>query len=155
MIKPLKLYFKKIFPDLYHALASLKFFAFCWKKLGRFQDAFKKQVYADEQITVLTGPFQGLRYYNRIIWGPITPKWVGSYEQELHGIIEGIITRHYSTIIDVGAAEGYYAVGLAAACEDSSVITFDIDPIARRRQRQLIDLNGLTNVEIRKYCTPR
>lgn len=146
---------KRLSPDLFHVLSSLRFFAFCRNKFGEFQAKFQNSVYEDRQITVLSGPFQGLRYYNRIVWGPLTPKWIGSYEEELHAIIGLIVTRDYPVIIDVGAAEGYYAIGLAARCPKTSVITFDVDPIARRRQRQLADLNGVQNLEIRKYCSHR
>jgi len=93
-----------------------------------------------------------MKYYQKIVWGPITPKWIGSYEAELHEFITDIIDSQYSVIIDVGAAEGYYAVGLAWKCGSSRVFAFDIDPIARVRQRELAELNEIHNLEIRKYC---
>jgi len=103
-------------------------------------------------IQVLCGPFKGLRYYERIVWGPITPKWIGSYEAELHEIVRKIIETGYNCIIDIGAAEGYYAVGFAWKCKETKVVAYDIDPIARRRQKQLAALNGIENLVIRKYC---
>ena len=102
---------------------------------------------------MLLGPFQGMRYYNKIVWGPITPKWLGSYELELHDIVQTIIAERYAVIIDIGAAEGYYAVGLAQSCPGARVISYDIDWLARRRQRQLAALNHVTNLDIRKRCT--
>jgi precorrin-6B methylase 2 len=143
----------KFFPELYYALSSWCFFRRCKAKFQDQQNSFYSQVYKNGQISVLTGPFLGMTYYNKIIWGPITPKWIGSYEDELHGVIESVIARKYDTIVDVGAAEGYYAVGLALKCRDSKVISYDIDPIARHRQKQLAGLNSITNLEVRKYCT--
>jgi hypothetical protein len=49
---------------------------------------------------------------NETVWGPIEPKWLGTYELELHSIIKGILRAEYNTIIDIGSAEGYYSVGL-------------------------------------------
>jgi hypothetical protein len=102
---------------------------------------------------VMWGPFKGLRYYNKIVWSTIVPKWLGTYEMELHDIIADIIGRKYTTIVDIGAAEGYYAVGLAKACPAARVIAYDIDWLARYRQKQLATLNQITNLEIRKACT--
>lgn len=139
-------------PGLYHGISSYRFFRYCRRRFGRFQCDFAKRVYGNTRIEVLSGPFRGLRYTNKIVWGPITPKWVGTYEAELQDCMEEIIETGYATIIDVGAAEGYYAVGLAWKCPGTSVVAYDIDPIARRRQRELADINAVENLEIRKYC---
>ena len=87
------------------------------------------------------------------MWGPITPKWIGSYEEELHQVISEIIEAGYERIVDVGAAEGYYAVGLALKCKSSKILSFDIDPIARWRQMQLSRLNEIENLCVGKYCS--
>lgn len=91
-----------------------------------------------------------MKYYNKTIWGTITSKWLGFYEEELNPVMEEIIREQYPVIVDIGAAEGYYAMGLALELPKSHVITFDIDPIARFRQRELAVLNDIRNVEIRK-----
>lgn len=64
-----------------------------------------------------------------------------------------MIQTGYATIVDIGAAEGYYAVGLARRCPDATVITFDVDPLCRRRQKQLAELNGAVNVRIHRRCS--
>lgn len=143
----------KYLPELYYAIASWRFFNRCKKKFQDFQHAFFVKVYDTRSLTVLSGPFIGLAYFNKIVWGPITPKWIGSYEEELHEVTNTIIARRYAKIIDVGAAEGYYAVGLAYKCPKSNVVSYDIDPIARHRQKQLAALNNLQNLEIRKFCS--
>jgi precorrin-6B methylase 2 len=94
-----------------------------------------------------------MAYYNKTIWGTITGKWLGCYEQEIQPVIAEMITEQYPTVIDIGAAEGYYAVGLALKMPHSKVISYDTDPIARFRQRQLAELNGISNLEVRKYCS--
>ncbi len=153
MLQSTKTLVETVSPDLFHALKSLRFFLQCRSAFKTIQDDCQRRVYGDGPITVLSGPFRGLLYYNRIIWGPITPKWFGTYEMELHPAIEKIIAADYRKIIDVGAAEGFYAVGLAWKKPDCAVISFDVDPIARHRQVQLAELNAVNNLDIRRYCS--
>ncbi len=104
-------------------------------------------------INVQFGPFAGLRYFDETVWGSITPKWLGSYEAELHPIIDRIAERSYHTIIDVGCAEGYYAVGLAVAIPAAKVFAFDTDFISRAQVRRLADLNKITDrLQIHAFC---
>lgn len=118
----------------------------------KFQNEFKTLIYSNGCITVLSGPFCGMKYYNKIVWGPITPKWLGTYECELHDIVDYMIKRKYSKILDIGAAEGYYAVGLAYMSPESHVISYDVDYIARKRLLELKQLNDVSNIEIKGYC---
>ena len=105
-------------------------------------------------ISVQTGPFKGLRYFDETVWGSITPKWLGSYEAELHPVIHQIVERAYDTIIDVGSAEGYYAVGLAVIVPTAKVFAFDTDFISRAQVRRLAALNNLTGrLQIRAFCS--
>lgn len=153
MKKRIKRFLLSQWPGLYFAISSYLFFYHCKNRFEEFQSEFCEEVYSEKEIQVLSGPFAGLIYYNRIVWGPITPKWIGCYEKELHKVIEKIIKIEYPMIIDVGAAEGYYAVGLASRSPKSSVISYDVDPIARIRQKQLAKLNSVRNLDIRKQCT--
>ena len=94
-----------------------------------------------------------MKYLNEVVWGPIESKWLGTYEQELHPIVERILQTNYANIIDVGSAEGYYAVGLAMRVPSARVYSYDVDPWARSQQRRLAHLNGVDNLEIGKQCT--
>ncbi len=84
---------------------------------------------------VLDGPFRGLNYLVENNTVP-THKLLGTYEKELWPIIEEIIARDYRTIIDIGAAEGYYVVGLAQRMPEARVVAFEaqlkIHPRIRR-----------------------
>src|SRR5712672_3591091 len=62
---------------------------------------------------VQQGPFRGMRYIDRALCSTLVPKWLGIYEREVGGCIEEAITLPFQTVVDIGAAEGYYAVGLA------------------------------------------
>jgi hypothetical protein len=121
---------------------------------GNFQQDFARRLYGKRSPVVLSGPFEGMQYINDIVYGCITPKWLGSYEAELHPVIEEIIGRGYRMIIDVGAAEGYYLIGLARRMPGAILYGFDTDPLARRQQAQLGRLNGRENVHIGGYCSP-
>ena len=91
---------------------------------------------------VLNGPFAGMRYLNEPVWGSITPRWIGSYESCLHSVIREIIRSGYSRVIDVGCAEGYYAVGLCRALPTSEVLAYDMDIESRAQVLRLWVMNG-------------
>jgi hypothetical protein len=137
--------------DVYRSINNRRLFGL------RFRSLHKRaldQFFKGSHIEVLTGPFKGLKYFNSIVWGPITPKWLGSYECELHAIIEEIVVHKYEVIIDVGCAEGYYAVGLAYRSPGSHVFAYDVDFISRRQTRRLVRINGLgRQVSVCRYCS--
>lgn len=143
----------KVTPDLYYALKSLRFFRYCKERFEALQNRVFTALYSHQEIHVLSGPFKGLKYFNHIVWGSITPKWIGSYEEELHSIVEEIREKKYTHIINVGAAEGFYAVGLSRLCPDTQIVSYDVDPIARFRQSELVKLNNIKNLHIAKYCS--
>lgn len=96
-------------------------------------------------MTVTAGPFRGLQYPRiESVGSTIAPKLLGTYEAELHGIVEEICVRGYSTIINIGCAEGYYAVGLAKRIPRVRVFAYDIDPIARELCRDMAEMNGVS-----------
>jgi len=80
------------------------------------------------------GPFRGLQYPElSSIGSALYPKLLGSYESELHPWMREICEAGYSEIIDVGCAEGYYAVGLARNLPRARVYAYDIQPSAQQR----------------------
>jgi 2-polyprenyl-3-methyl-5-hydroxy-6-metoxy-1,4-benzoquinol methylase len=82
---------------------------------------------------VLSGPFAGMSMLPQASWGDgdLAPKLLGCYEAELHPSIAKAISRKPKNIINIGCAEGYYAVGMARALPQSQVFAFDIDENAR------------------------
>src|SRR5450755_4173812 len=86
------------------------------------------------KMTVQTGPFAGLRLHDVQTWGKgedVGPQLLGVYEQELHAPLQGFLTKNPSTIINVGCAEGYYAIGLGLRLPQARVWAFDIDARAQ------------------------
>lgn len=106
------------------------------------------------KLTVLNGPFKGMKYPEFISLGStLTPKLLGSYEAELHDVINEIIDFGYEEIWDVGCAEGYYAVGLALKSPKSKIIAFDIDVNSRNASSKMIELNNVkSQVSIQSKC---
>jgi hypothetical protein len=103
---------------------------------------------------VLSGLFTGLRMPLETSWSGMAAYLAGTYEEELRPHLERFVAAGPSLVIDVGAAEGYYAVGLARLLPDTPVIAFDIDPRARAVCRQTKALNEARNVRVRGRTKP-
>jgi precorrin-6B methylase 2 len=116
---------------------------------------------ADELgLDVRSGPFAGLRYPERAVWSPeladcLPAKLLGSYERELHAALERAIGESCLTVVNVGAAEGYYAVGLARRLDHARVHAFEPHEGRRDLCRELAELNGVADrVELAGSCAP-
>ena len=97
-------------------------------------------------LEVLGGPFAGLKYPARLAVGSeLAPKLLGFYEWELQPIIAACCRRPYERVVDIGCAEGYYAVGLARCLPSATVHAFDIDPAGIRLCREMAELNEVTD----------
>lgn len=94
--------------------------------------------------TILAGPFAGMQYVSRATEGALAPRLFGSYESELHPHLEALRGTGLECVIDVGCAEGYYAVGLARMLPEVTVHAHDIDEAARAACAQLAASNGVT-----------
>ena len=105
---------------------------------------FKKHIKTD--LVVLNGPFSGMKYPSLEACGSVIfPKILGSYEKEIQIFIDYIQNQDYKNIIDIGCAEGYYAVGLGMKLKKAKVLAFDTDKYAQKQCKKLAKLN---NVEI-------
>lgn len=113
------------------------------RRHGAFQaEAYPRLYPQGGPPVVLNGPFAGMLYLNEPVWGSITPRWIGSYESCLWDVVNEIIARRYECIIDVGCAEGYYAVGLCRALPGATVHAHDLDRDSLRQVVRLWKLNG-------------
>jgi SAM-dependent methyltransferase len=94
-----------------------------------------------------------LHYVKGATGSVFCPKFVGSYEAPLTPFIEQAIGRNHAIVIDIGCAEGYYAVGLASRMLQTEVIAYDIDPVARQLCYDLACLNNVSDrVKVREIC---
>lgn len=106
---------------------------------------------------VQAGPFAGMTLSRRVSWGDgdLLPKLLGSYESELHGFITECISRRPDLVVNVGAAEGYYAVGMARALPDAHVVAYDSSAAAQDICRETAALNQAdARVAVGSTCSP-
>jgi hypothetical protein len=106
-------------------------------------ERIRQAVMARHGARILGGPFEGMIYVEEAVGSCLLPKVAGSYEQETAAVIEEAIACGPDVVIDVGSAEGYYAVGLARRLPGATIYAFDIDPHATRLCRRLAELNGV------------
>jgi hypothetical protein len=150
---PLKKLSKRLAPRLFYAV-----------KRGRRKRAFRmghggaeyrvKRVLVERYgRQVQMGPFAGMRYGDDVVCSAYLAKLVGSYEEELHDVIRQVILRRYEAVLDVGCAEGYYAVGLAVRIPTARVYAYDTDDEARWYCNGLARMNGVAGrVTVRGAC---
>ncbi|MFZ1789307.1 MAG: 50S ribosomal protein L11 methyltransferase, partial [Saprospiraceae bacterium] len=123
--------FAKTFHGLYLKRLNLEY----TQKILGFQNIFP-------DLTVRMGPFKSMKYPKfEAVCSTILPKLIGTYEMELANIIEDVKNKSYETIIDIGCAEGYYAVGFAMTTSNAQIIAYDIDPDARELCLEMAKLN--------------
>lgn len=91
------------------------------------------------------GPFKGMRYRPTAFCSGLWPKLLGTYEKEIGHWVDILLLREGLTVIDVGAAEGYYAVGILFRNPTARVIAFETDPGARTLLAQLAAHNQVSN----------
>jgi len=102
---------------------------------------------------ILGGPFQGMAYLPDPFFDALLPKFVGSYEKEIHPAVSAVVAVAPDVIVNVGSAEGYYAVGLARLLPQARVVAFEGDPWMRGLLQQVATLNQVADrVEVRGYC---
>ena len=110
---------------------------------------------ANEGTKVLQGPLAGMDFIERSAEGCHVAKLLGCYEQPLHPHIHVALSGKYSKIVNIGCAEGYYAIGFARAIPNLISLAFDTDPGAQNACRELAERNGVSDrVEIGGLFTP-
>jgi hypothetical protein len=102
-------------------------------------NAISDRVASDHGDRVLRGPFAGMRYPARRIGS--LQKRIGAYELELHSWLEQALERRPARFIDIGAADGFYAVGIAR--RGVPVVAFEMARSARAEMLELARLNGV------------
>jgi len=121
-----------------------------YRLLAKWRAQLVENTVVRHQGTVVgSGPFAGMDYGVRATEGARVARLLGCYEASLVPIIETIIGRAYDLVIDIGCAEGYYAVGLARRMPKTKVIARDASPAAREACATLARRNGVSDrVEI-------
>jgi hypothetical protein len=103
---------------------------------------------------VLSGPFAGMRMeLTQTSQRQLLGYLLGTQELELQPVVEQILARGYETVLNVGAADGYYAIGLATKLPAASVVAFEALPEHHSRLRRAAKANGVADrVRLQGFC---
>ena len=96
---------------------------------------------------VLSGPFKGLKMRQKF---PTKPMLLGVWEKELSFIWDSLGNQRF--IVDVGAAEGFYAVGLAQKYPEKKIIAFEMNPSSKHLLEMIAEDNAVSNLETHGKC---
>jgi hypothetical protein len=108
-----------------------------------------ERLVAQEGPEVSGGPFAGLSYagIDLSMVDAAAAKLTGTYE---HDLAELFRAERHSTFVDIGCADGYYAVGAAVAESAVRIQAYDLAKSARRVCTALAKGNGVEDrVEVR------
>jgi len=160
------IFLKKYFPHLFFTLRDIYKQTSLYKnKLKKFkmdQDYQReiknkyelkiiKEVF-DNEYVVRNGPFKGMLYIKNSAGSQLLPKILGSYEEPIQHWIKKIINKKYDKILDIGCAEGYYAVGFARSCSRTEILAYDISPDAILLAQKLAKINNISNIKFKNEC---
>jgi precorrin-6B methylase 2 len=114
--------------------------------LSRWRQYRVQEAYLHRHGTVIWGGiFKGMDYVSTATEGALLPRLLGSYEAELQPHLLAFAAEGIDTVIDVGCAEGYYAVGLARLMPHVTIHAHDIDEKALTACRALAEKNGVAD----------
>lgn len=116
----------------------------------RIMSRWRSQVLANTFIKeqgakIWSGPFAGMEYVAEATEGSLIARLLGTYESELHPHLAAIVAKGLDCVIDVGCAEGYYAVGMARLAPEVTVYAYDIAEKARLACADLAQRNGVAD----------
>lgn len=124
----------------------------------RMLDAFTRRRISlsrelDRQLnsTVAYGPFKGLKLSAGAWWGAADrgAMLLGMYEQELLDALQ-TLPPNYDTFVDIGAADGYYGIGMTRCRGMKASWCFEMSAAGQELIRKNAELNGVAgSVEIR------
>jgi 2-polyprenyl-3-methyl-5-hydroxy-6-metoxy-1,4-benzoquinol methylase len=124
---------------------------------GRRRAEISNALYQAQHGSVLSGPFAGMTMLPEASWGDgdLAPKLLGCYEAELHPAIAKAIARAPKSVVNIGCAEGYYAIGLARALPSSRVYAFDTSAAAQQICSRAAAANQVASrANVGGTCTP-
>jgi hypothetical protein len=95
-----------------------------------------------------------MSYLRQATGSALTPKLLGTYEMEIAAIVETACEHGYDVLVDIGAAEGDYAAGMAFKQPCLRVVAFEQASAGRQLLQEMAELNRLCDrLEIRSQCT--
>ena len=109
-----------------------------------YRVALEEQLIANQPVVVQSGLFKGMVLFPGSLGSQLLPKWLGTYEAEVQGLLEEQ-AKDCNCFIDIGCAEGFYLTGMARwlgiPCYGS-----DINPRAHTATTVAASQNGVANM---------
>lgn len=106
-----------------------------WRKesIRERQERISLEMFDQLGGVVKYGPFAGLQLNRETWWGKLdlAAQCLGLYEKEILNFIADIEPGEYERFIDIGAADGYYAIGLLLSGKVAQTMCFEITPKGR------------------------
>lgn len=105
------------------------------------REVLGRKVYEYYSGKIAYGVFKGLEINNKSDWSgtkDIGPKVFGLYENQ---ILKWIGQKKFDLLIDIGAADGYYALGMLYSNIASTAVTFEIS----FKDREICKASAITN----------
>ena len=96
--------------------------------------------------SVIDGPYKGMKIDTKNIWWgkfDLSSKILGTYESQISNLIQNKC-KEFNTFLDVGAAHGYHAVGVALK-STFNIHAFEIEKKGREAIKVNAKLNGVLN----------
>jgi len=114
--------------------------------LSKWRSVLIQNTLLEQQGTVvMQGPLAGLDFLRESAEGCHIAKLLGCYEQPLQPFIEQAVAQNYPTILNIGCAEGYYAVGMARRMPSTRVLAYDLNPKAQQVCAELAAKNSVSD----------
>jgi hypothetical protein len=93
---------------------------------------------------VQDGPFRGMILYPELFGQHMSPKLLGTYEDELHSFFYRAKQINVDCVVNVGSAEGYYSVGASLLWKNAVVHSFDLVKKSRLVTAKHGRINGVS-----------
>src|SRR5262249_42264509 len=116
-----------------------------WEVTRRLMAKIDRHIFKKFGDRVQDGPFKGMIVTDRPNWddGNAGLKLLGLYEHELWRAIENAIACKPKAIINIGCAEGYYAIGLKRRLPKVPVFAVDMNGQSLNQCSELARRNGV------------
>jgi predicted O-methyltransferase YrrM len=99
-------------------------------------------------LIIAYGPFKGMKLSDDIWWSKndrIT-QMLGIYEEHILERLKVFSTQGATRFVDIGAADGYFAIGMAYSKIYSKVVAFEIESFGQNKIRENATINHCSNV---------
>lgn len=124
------------------------------KIFGIFDRYSDRIIFAKPDIRIQGGPFEGMKYLSHSVGSLLVPKILGTYELELKDTVESL--PHFDLGLDVGAAEGYYAVGFLMKNTCDRMVAWEMTQEGQALIEELATSNGVADrITIEGTCDPQ